>query len=58
MDRKQQADWPSVNLEKVAATLRDIKLGKRQVRSNESALEICGEMFNAGYAEALLKHGL
>ena len=49
---------PSVNLEKVAETLREIKLGKRRYQDSESALELCGEMFNAGYAEALLKHNI
>ena len=58
MKLKQKKDSPSVNLEKVASTLCEIKLGKRQVRDNEVALELCAEMFNAGYAEALLKHKL
>lgn len=56
--KSKQESKPSVNLDQVATTLREIKLGKRQVRDNDAALALCGEMFNAGYAEALLKHGL
>lgn len=57
-EEEKAKERPSVNLIKVADTVKEIKLGKRLFHDSESALELCGEMFNAGYAEALLKHDL
>ena len=48
----------SVDMDKVARTLGDIKTGKRKFKSRDEALSLCKEMFDAGYyqAEAELKH--
>jgi hypothetical protein len=45
----------SANLDQVAFTLREIKLGRRTVSDTDEVMQLCGEMFNAGYAEAMLK---